>query len=127
MKYVYWGSTIALALLMAASGTMYFVAEGAADTFARLGFPDYFRVELGIAKLLGAVALVAPLPRALKEWTYAGFTISIVSAFIAHVAVGDPISASLPPVMAFLLLAVSYGTYHRYYRTPAETPTPADA
>jgi hypothetical protein len=130
-KYAYWGSTVLFALMMAGSGTMYFVSENMAAKFAQLGFPDYFRIELGIAKLLGAGALVTPLPRSVlartvKEWTYAGFTISIVSAMIAHTASGDPATALLLPGVAFVLVATSYTTYHQYYRTEAgaeETPT----
>ncbi len=119
-KYIYWGSTILLALMMAASGTMYFIAEDMAQTFAQLGFPDYFRIELGVAKILGAAALLVPLPRAVKEWTYAGFTISFVSAVIAHLASGDPIATIIPPVVAFLILAASYTTYHQHYRAAQE-------
>ncbi|WP_103020481.1 DoxX family protein [Salinibacter altiplanensis] len=115
-KYLYWGSTSLVALFMMVSATLYFVADGPAAAFKRLGFPDYFRIELGIAKLAGAVVLVAPLPRALKEWAYAGFAISFVSAVIAHAAVGDPPSELLPPGIAFALLMTSYVTYHRYYR-----------
>ena len=33
-----------------------------AEAFTRLGFPDYFRVELAWAKLLGIVLLLAPVP-----------------------------------------------------------------
>jgi hypothetical protein len=60
-----------------------------AEAFAHLGFPDYFRVELACAKLLGVVVLLAPVPARLKEWAYAGFAITLVSALIAHFAVGD--------------------------------------
>ena len=60
-----------------------------AEAFAHLGFPDYFRVELALAKLLGVVLLLAPVPARLKEWAYAGFAITLVSALIAHLAVGD--------------------------------------
>ena len=60
-----------------------------ADAFTRLGFPDYFRVELAWAKFLGVVFLLAPVPVRLKEWAYAGFAITLVSALIAHLAVGD--------------------------------------
>ena len=38
--------------------------QGEAST--RLGFTDYFRVELAWAKLLGAVLLLAPVPARLK-------------------------------------------------------------
>jgi hypothetical protein len=60
-----------------------------AEAFAQLGFPDYFRVELAWAKLLGVVLLLAPVSARLKEWAYAGFAITLGSALIAHFAVGD--------------------------------------
>jgi hypothetical protein len=60
-----------------------------AQAFTHLGFPDYFRVELSWAKLLGVVLLLAPVPARLKEWAYAGFAITLGSALIAHLSVGD--------------------------------------
>ena len=60
-----------------------------AEAFAHLGFPDYFRVELAWAKLLGVVLLLAPAPARLKEWAYAGLAITLGSALIAHFSVGD--------------------------------------
>ena len=60
-----------------------------AEAFTHLGFPDYFRLELAWAKLLGVVLLLAPVPSRLKEWAYAGFAITLGSALIAHLAVGD--------------------------------------
>jgi hypothetical protein len=60
-----------------------------AEAFTHLGFPDYFRVELALTRLLGVVLLVAPVPARLKEWTYAGFAITLGSALIAHLSVGD--------------------------------------
>ena len=42
-----------------------------AEQFTHLGFPDYFRVELSWAKLLGVVLMLAPVPARLKEWVYA--------------------------------------------------------
>ena len=60
-----------------------------AEAFTKLGFPDYFRVQLAVAKLLGVLVLLVPVPSRLKEWAYAGFAITLVSALIAHFAVGD--------------------------------------
>ena len=60
-----------------------------AEAFAHLGFPDYFRVELSFAKLVGVVLLLAPVPARLKEWAYAGFAITLASALVAHLSVGD--------------------------------------
>ena len=113
-KYLYWGATSLLALFSAFSGTMYFLAEAPAQTIERLGYPDYFRVLLGIGKLVGAVALVVPLPRSLKEWVYAGFTFDFTAAVISHVMVGDPASSLVMPVVALAVLMASYVGYHQY-------------
>src|SRR5258706_16290762 len=51
-----------------------------AEAFTQYGFPDYFRVELSFAKLLGVVLMLAPVPARLKEWAYAGFAINLASA-----------------------------------------------
>ena len=59
-----------------------------AEAFTHLGFPGYFRVELSLAKFLGVILILAPVPARLKEWAYAGFAIDITSALIAHFAVG---------------------------------------
>jgi len=50
------------------------------ETSTRLGFTDYFRVELACAKLLGSVLLLAPVPARLKEWAYAAFAITRLCA-----------------------------------------------
>jgi hypothetical protein len=60
-----------------------------ADAFTRLGFPAYFRVELSWAKFLGIALLLAPVPARLKEWAYAGFAITLGSAILAHVSIGE--------------------------------------
>jgi hypothetical protein len=60
-----------------------------AQAFTHLGFPDYFRVQLSWAKLIGVALLLAPVPARLKEWAYAGFAFDLGSAVIAHLAVGD--------------------------------------
>jgi len=108
--------------MMVGSAYMYFTSPDIAASFENLGFPGYFRIELGIAKLLGVVALLAPVPRFLKEWAYFGFIVSFVSAFIAHTAVGDPVMDTLMPLIALTILAVSYVTYRRRL-SAVETPT----
>jgi hypothetical protein len=80
-----------------------------AAAFAHLGFPDYFRVELSWAKVVGVVLLLAPVPARLKEWAYAGFAIDLGSAVIAHLAVGDGPEAWGWAVGTGVLWALSYG------------------
>ena len=85
----FWIATALLCLQMGFTAYAQLSLPQVAEAFTRLGFPDYFRIELAWAKLLGVVLLLAPVPARLKEWTYAGFAITIGSALIAHFAVGD--------------------------------------
>lgn len=87
-----------------------------AAAFAHLGFPDYFRIELSVAKLIGVVLLLAPVPSRLKEWAYAGFAIDLGSAVLAHVAVGDGAPAWSWAAVTALLGAASYVLWRRRQR-----------
>jgi hypothetical protein len=101
-------------LLMLVNVYNYFFNPTLKVAFVHLGFPDWFRVELGIAKLLGALALGIPLvPARVKEWAYAGFFICFFSAIIAHHEAGDPVSNQVFPFIILLLLVASYLTFHR--------------
>jgi hypothetical protein len=85
----YWVATGLLCLQMGFTAYAQLTLPQVAEAFAHLGFPSYFRVELALAKLLAIVVLLAPAPARLKEWAYAGFAITLVSALVAHFAVGD--------------------------------------
>jgi DoxX-like protein len=79
-----------------------------AAAFTHLGFPGYFRVELSWAKFLGIALLLLPVPARLKEWAYAGFAITLCSALIAHVSVGDGPQAWGWAAGSLVLWALSY-------------------
>lgn len=114
IKITYWITTSLVTLSLLAAGIMYFANPEVAAGFAHLGFPDYFRKELGIAKVLGALALILPMvPRNIKEWAYAGVGITFISASIAHAASGDPSSNVIAPIVQLLIAAVSYWSYSR--------------
>ena len=85
----YWIATALLCLQMGFTAYAQLSLPQVAEAFRHLGFPDYFRMELAWAKLLGVVLVLAPVPARLKEWAYAGFAITLASALIAHFAVGD--------------------------------------
>ena len=86
---IYWTATALFCLQMGFTAYAQLRLPQVAQAFTHLGFPAYFRVELSLAKLLGVVLLLAPVPARLKEWAYAGFAITLASALIAHFAVGD--------------------------------------
>lgn len=86
----------------------------AIDAIHRLGFPDYFRVELTIFKVLGGLALILPIvPRRVKEWAYAGFAINFISASAANWAVYGFGAFALLPLVLVVMLVISYVTYNK--------------
>ncbi|HMJ54070.1 MAG TPA: DoxX family protein [Polyangiaceae bacterium] len=85
----FWIATALFCLQMGFTAYAQLQLPQVAAAFNHLGFPAYFRVELSWAKLFGLVLLLAPVPARLKEWAYAGFAITLGSALIAHLAVGD--------------------------------------
>src|SRR5439155_24336347 len=90
-----------------------------AEAFTHLGFPAYFRVELSLAKLLGVVLLLAPVPPRLKEGAYAGCAIDLASALIAHLSVGDGPEAWGWAAAAGVLWGLSYFFWRHLQATPA--------
>jgi hypothetical protein len=91
-----------------------------AEMFTHLGFPDYFRVELSWAKVLGVVLLLAPVPARLKEWAHAGFAITLASALIAHFAMGDGPEVWGWAAGTLVLWALSYFYWRRLATGPAK-------
>ena len=88
----FWIATALFCLQIGFTAYAQLVLPQVAEAFAHLGFPAYFRVELGWLKLMGILVLVLPAPERLKEWAYAGFAITLASAVIAHLSVGDDAS-----------------------------------
>ena len=109
-KIIYWASTglIAVGSLMAALAYLS-ASPQAVDGFKHIGYPQQLRVILGIAKPLGAIALLVPGFLKLKEWAYAGFTFAWICAVVAHYLAGDGVEA-LGPVILLVLLVASYLT-----------------
>lgn len=115
-KITYYATTGLISLAMAFSTFAYLSNPALKEAFQHLGFPDYFRIELGIAKGLAAIALWLPF-RLVKEVAYIGLSISFISGFIAHVTVGDPTFNIVYPLIILALLVISYVTYHKLPKT----------
>jgi len=96
----YWGTLGLFSLALTGSGVMGLVSPpDFVENITRLGFPAWFGTYLGVWKLAGVAVLLAPGLTRLKEWAYAGFTISLTSAAVAHLAAGDAIGEAIPPLV----------------------------
>lgn len=106
---IYWTTTSLFSVMMLFSASMYFTSPEVQANFVKMGFQDAFRIELGVAKILGALVLILPFFRNyLKEWAYSGFGITLISASILHGSNGDPISMIVAPFIFLMVLAISY-------------------
>jgi hypothetical protein len=115
----FWIATALLCLQMGFTAYAQLRLPAVAEAFTRLGFPAYFRVELSWAKLLGVLLLLAPVPARLKEWAYAGFAITLGSALIAHLSVGDGPEGWGWAAGTAVLWGLSYFLWLRLQATPA--------
>lgn len=113
-KIIYWISTGFFCAFLLLTSISYFTDPKFVDIYRHLGFPQYFRVELGIAKILGVLILLIPqIPSKIKEWVYAGFGITLISGAIAHFNSGDPTGYIINVLFWFALLIISYTFWHK--------------
>ena len=104
-----WIVTGLFAAMMIVSGALFLSGKPEVAAMLReLGYPDYFRSLLGVAKVLGALALLMPRPSILREWAYAGFTFDLLGALASHALHGDAAAHLAPALITLGLLVASY-------------------
>jgi hypothetical protein len=112
---VYWAATVWLTLELAIGGlidlvrgrSLVIIGTPVDQIVSDLGYPVYVLLFLGVWKILGAAAIIAPgLPR-LKEWAYAGTFFQITAAAASHALVGDPINL-IYPIIVMILTVMSW-------------------
>src|SRR5215218_3591544 len=55
-----------------------------------LGYPLYFIPFIGVAKVLGAIAILTQRFPRLKEWAYAGLFFDLIGATYSIISIGKP-------------------------------------
>lgn len=114
IKIIYWIFTGLLAALMLLSSIPNILSvPSAVALFKHLGYPLYIIPFLGVAKLLGVIAILVPgFPR-IREWAYAGFVFDLLGATYSSIASGDPVSGWAPMIIGFIIIGGSYISWHR--------------
>jgi hypothetical protein len=108
-KVIYWIATAWLSLGMLSVGIVQlFKMEEEVDMMTHLGYPSYLLMVLGVSKIFGVAAILAPKFLLLKEWAYAGFFFTMTGAIFSHIALGDSIGDIFPPLLLLILTAASW-------------------
>ncbi|HKZ67437.1 MAG TPA: DoxX family protein [Chitinophagaceae bacterium] len=89
------------------------VIPQAKEIIGQLGYPHYFPKYIGICSLIGIVSLWLMPLRFLKDFTYAGFFILLVSAIFSYVMKGDSWSFIFLPFVVLILLSVNYYCFYK--------------
>jgi uncharacterized membrane protein YphA (DoxX/SURF4 family) len=105
----YWVTTGLIAAAFVLGGAVDAIAAPDTVAFlAHLGYPAYFARLIGVWKVLGGLALLAPrLPR-LKEWAYAGIVFDLTGAAVSHAATGDAAARVMMPLVLTALALASW-------------------
>ena len=95
--------------MLALSAGSYLFHQATIVGIREMGFPDYFRIELAVLKLIAIPVLLIPsLPQQMKEWAYAGVAFYLITAIVAHAAKRDPIILNVINFCCIGVLIVSY-------------------
>lgn len=114
INLIYWIFTGIFAALMLFSAIPDALCDPQAITFmTHLGYPLYFISFIGIAKILGVIAILIPgFPR-IKEWAYAGLFFDLIGAVYSQVST----DGFMPPMLFMLVWIlpgiISYIYYHK--------------
>lgn len=109
IKVAYWIVTVLFSLMMLMDGFAGALrGAGAKEALANLGYPEYMATITGIAKILGAIAILQPVFGTIKEWAYAGFVFTFIGAFASHVFVGSNIGFVVLPLVMLAIVFLSY-------------------
>lgn len=83
------------------------------EVFKMLGYPLYMLPFIGVAKLLGIIALLIPdFPR-IKEWAYAGMFFDLSGAVYSGLMTGGLNPQMLIMLIPFILGGLSYLYHHK--------------
>ncbi len=114
VKILFWTSTTLIFLFEGVMPALTFNSSMAIEGITHLGYPIYFVTLLTIFKVLGALALIIPqVPARIKEWAYVGFGFDFTFAFISILIVDGVNVGLILPVVALLILYVSYINFHK--------------
>jgi hypothetical protein len=121
----YWSCTVVIALCIGSGGAAQALrVPQNVEGMMALGYPLHFIVLLGVWKVLGALTLLAPGLRLVKEWAYAGIFIDLSGAVVASAANAGGAFHIIAPIVLIGFLAASWALRPESRRLAA-TPNPA--
>ncbi len=115
-KIIFWVSTGLIFLLEGVMPAFTGHSDMSVAGITGLGYPLYFVTIIVVFKVLGSLALIIPqVPPRIKEWAYAGFGFDFICAFVSIWVVGGFGAPLAFPMVAMIVLVLSYISYHKLH------------
>ncbi len=115
-KIIYWLTTGLFAGFMAFTAIPDIIlVPGAVEYITHLGYPMYFIVFIGVAKLLGSIGILVPSFKKIKEWAYAGLFFDLIAAGYSNIII-DGVNGGIVFISAITLLGVFSYVYNEKYQ-----------
>ena len=111
---IFWIATGLFSVMMLSSAIPNILqAEEWVTIFKQLGYPQYMLPFLGVAKLLGVIAILVPGFNRIKEWAYAGLFFDLTGATYSGLAAFPFNPQILVMLLFFGMGALSYIYHHK--------------
>lgn len=120
INIIYWivtGLFAAFMLFSAIPDVM--VVPDAVTMITGLGYPVYFIPYIGVAKVLGCIAILIPSFNRIKEWAYAGLFFDLFSATYSMYKTSGP-----QPGLIFMLIIIGFlfASYYLWHKKAEKIP-----
>lgn len=113
-RILYWTITgIFAAFMLFTAIPDIMMSPDAVKMISGLGYPHYFIPFIGVAKVLGSIAILIPGFKKIKEWAYAGLFFDLVAATYSIVQTAGISPSLMFMVLPIVFLFVSYYLWHK--------------
>jgi len=115
LNVLYWIFTALFAAMMISSAIPDILMDPVAvkGMHEGLGYPLYFVPFIGVAKVLGGVAILIPGFHRIKEWAFAGLFFDLIGATYSIIAIGGTLPQYGFMAMPIALGILAYVFYHK--------------
>lgn len=112
IKILYWVFTTLFAIMMLGSAIPDVFSQEIAikGMHNDLGYPIYFIPFIGIAKVLGVIAVLIPGYARIKEWAYAGLFFDLIGATYSIISSGGNLGQ-----WGFMIIPLALGAFSYYF------------
>ena len=119
-KIIYWILTGLFAFCMFGSAIPDALSVPmAVGGFKEMGYPVYLVPFLGVAKILGVIAILIPGYQRIKEWAYAGLSFDLIGATYSVICIGKSAPNWIPMLVILAIGAGSYIYHHKRLKEAA--------